>query len=115
MPVAAATAPSAEVWRNLRRLKLARSFTMTTAPLSGTFRVDLAVAATVVTTFGADDRRPGSGIALARAHQLHFEIVAVGPIQCVQVLDAAAVAIINHAYQLDQRRTDADLERPRGL
>src|SRR5215475_2168143 len=90
-------------------MRFARSFTMTTAPLSGTFRVHLAVAATL------DDRRPASGIALARTHQLHFEIVAVGPIECVQVLDPAAVAIIDHAHQLDERRTDADLERARGL
>ncbi len=58
-----------------------------------------------------DDRRPGLGLGGAGAHQIHFEGVAVGPVERVQMLDGAAGLIAHDADKLDQRRTGADVER----
>ena len=62
-----------------------------------------------------DDRRPGFGIGGARAHEIDLEGVAVGPIERMQVLDAAAGLVVHDAHELDERRSGAHAERMRDV
>ena len=59
------------------------------------------------------DRRPRFRVRRSRAHQIHFERIAVRPIKRVQMLDRAAGLIEHDAHKLDQRRAGADVERLR--
>ena len=63
----------------------------------------------------AHHRRPGFDVGRARAHQVHLEGVAIGPVERMQVLDGAAGLIADDANEFDQRRSGAHLERFRDV
>ena len=57
---------------------------------------------------GERQRGPAPFSGSAGADQIEFETVTIRPVQRVQMLDAAAVAIIDGAHEFDQRRAGLD-------
>ena len=51
------------------------------------------------------------GIFRARPHKIEFEAVAVGPVERVEMLDAAAGLVVDNANELNQRRAGVQPER----
>ncbi len=54
---------------------------------------------------------PSGAIALAQAHELHLQAVAVGPVIGLQVLDALALMIEDDLRERDERRAGVETER----